>query len=170
MAKEVNTRTEAQFLTNQKDWQIIDAQDLNKVWTEASDRGLPVFFEEGDEITFGTALKSVPFKTGTGNMSNIGHIAAKTQRLGWFWFPLSIFRRIPLEEEREQLFGDNNVFGQKLLMSQKDIERARACTGKTLKVTSVLRLHKPGFNKETKSPDYENPVNITCYTFNEVSK
>ena len=165
--KEANVTLESQFLSNQSDWQKIDAEDLNKVWQEDSDRGLPVFFREGDEITFGTAVKTVPFKTGTGSISHIGHISARCERFGWFWFPLNIFRRIPLDEERDLLFTSDNAFGQKLLAPMRDIQRADKVSGKTIKVTGVLDLHKPGFDRKANKPDYDNPVRLICYTFSE---
>lgn len=165
--KEATTVLESQFLSNQSDWQKIDAEDLNKVWHEDSDRGLPVFFRKDDEITFGKAVKTVPFKTGTGSTSYIGHIAARCERFGWFWFPLNIFRRIPLDEERDALFTSDNAFGQKLLVPMRDIQRAEMVSGKTVKVTGVLDLHKPGFDRKANKPDYDNPVRLICYTFVE---
>lgn len=165
--KEVSVKSEAQFLAQQNGYQLIDAQDLDKVWSEDSDRGLPVFFREGDVITFGKALKSVPFKTGIGTIVNIGHIAAQCERFGWFWFPINIFRRIPLDDERDVLFCEENDFGQKLLTSMKDIRRAEMVTGKILKISRVLDLHKPGFNRKEGKPDYDNPVRLVCYLFTD---
>ena len=165
--KETTVVTEAQFLQSQNGWQTIDAKDLDKVWSEDADRGLPVFFREGDMITFGKGLKSVPFKTGIGTIVNIGHIAAQCERFGWFWFPLNIFRRIPLDDERDALFCEENDFGQKLLTSMKDLQRAEMVSGKTLVVSCVLDLHKPGFDRKANKPDYENPVKLVCYCFTE---
>lgn len=165
--KETSVKSEAQFLAQQNGWQKINATDLDKVWSEDSDRGLPVFFREGDVITFGTGLKSVPFKTGIGTIVNIGHIAAQCERFGWFWCPINLFRRIPLDEERDQLFCEENAFGQKLLTSMKDIQRAEMVTGKTIKVSRVLDLHKPGFDRKAGKPDYENPVRLVCYLFTD---
>lgn len=165
--KEVSVKSEAQFLAQQSGWQKVDAKDLDKVWSEDSDRGLPVFFREGDVITFGKTVKTVPFKTGTGTITHIGHIAAHCERFGWFWFPLNIFRRIPLDEERDQLFCEENDFGQSLLTSMKDIRRAEMVTGKTIKVAGVLDLHKPGFDRQAGKPDYDNPVKLVCYLFTD---
>ena len=122
---------------------------------------------EGDVITFGKTLKTVPFKTGTGTITHIGHIAAHCERFGWFWFPLNIFRRVPLDEERDQLFCEENDFGQVLLTSMKDIRRAEMVTGKTIKVSRVLDLHKPGFDRKAGKPDYDNPVRLVCYLFTD---
>ena len=165
--KETSVKSEAQFLAQQNGWQPIDAKDLDKAWSEDADRGLPVFFREGDAITFGKGLKSVPFKTGIGTIVNIGHIAAHCERFGWFWFPLNIFRRIPLDDERDALFCEENDFGQKLLTSMKDIQRAEMVSGKTLRVNRVLDLHKPGFDRKAGKPDYDNPVRLVCYLFTD---
>lgn len=167
MARENSTKTQDQFLASQEGWQLIDAKDLSEVWSKESEKGLPVFFREGDTITFGTALKTVPFKTGIGTTVNIGHIAAQCERFGWFWFPISIFRRAPIEAERDQLYREENSFGAKLLMNMRDYERAKLVTGKTLKVTSVLDLHKPGFDRQANKPDYENLSRQICYCFQE---
>lgn len=165
--KETSVKSEAQFLAQQNGWQKIDAKDLDKAWSEDADRGLPVFFREGDAITFGKTLKTVPFKTSTGTTVNIGHIAAQCDRFDWFWFPISLFRRAPIEAERDQLYCEENSFGVKLLMNMRDYERAKLVTGKTLKVTEVLDLHKPGFDRKANKPDYDNLSRQICYCFQE---
>ena len=170
MANEIKIRPEKEFLKafNADSYQQIDAKDLSGVWDSLSERGLPISFTAGDKITFGENVRAVPFTTSNGAQTHVGHIAAWTERFGWFWFPLSLFRRTPLESERELLLGDDNEFGRRLLLSMKDIDRARAVTKKTIQVSGVLGLHRYGFDRERNQPDYDRELPLTCYTFKEV--
>lgn len=169
MAREIKIGPESKFLQAFKadSYQQIDASDLNGVWDNLSERGLPISFAVGDKIVFGKNVRAVPFTTNNGSQTHVGHISAWTERFGWFWFPLSLFRRTPLENERELLLGEDNSFGRRLLLSMKDIDRARAVTEKTIQVSSVLGLHRYGFDRTKNQPDYDRELPLTCYTFKE---
>ena len=168
MANESKMSPESSFIKLYSGIQSIDSKDLDQVWNTLSERGLPVTFNEGDTLTFGKSVRAVPFVTTNGTETHVGHIAAWTERFGWFWFPLSVFRRTPLEEEREVLLSDQNEFGRKLLLSMKDVDRARAVTGRTIIVSGVARLHRYAFDREKNGPDYDRKLPLTCYMFREV--
>lgn len=169
MAKEIKMIPEREFTKLYSGYQSIDASDLDNVWSNLSERGLPIAFNEGDTITFGKNVRAVPFVTTNGTETHVGHIAAWTERFGWFWFPLSTFRRTPIEEERDVLFSDQNEFGRKLLLSMKDIDRARAVTERTVLVSGVAKLHRYAFDREKNGPDYDRKLPLTCYMFKEVA-
>lgn len=151
-------------------FQTLSQAQADEVWQEMGERGLPVSFKEGEIITFSDGMvKAIPFKMSNGKTTHTGHILAKSERQGGFFqCPLSIFRRAPIADEREQLYVPENSFGVKLLNPQTDLQRASILSGKVVKVERVLVLHKLGFNDGKPSYAEEDYRPIVCYLFSLV--
>lgn len=149
------------------------------------DKGVSIYFKEGDLITFPifeeAKLRVTGFETVNGKVVPLLDIMAYCDRWGYFWCPMSIFRRIPidfkLEGQEVDDFSalqdqDKNALGILLLPKQPDYERILKVVGKTAKVTAKCKMHKPTYNNVNGTIVRNDKVleGLTCYMFKEDDK
>lgn len=99
---------------------------------------------------------------------------AYCEKYGYFAFPMSLLRRIPLQEklqgqdrsEYDQLCT-NNALGEQLMAAQDDFCRVQMLEGHTLVITDRLLGHRYGFviDEVTKKPrqDTNKLTPLICY-------
>lgn len=105
--------------------------------------------------------------------SSLYGMASSDVRGGQFDVPLAAFRRVPIEDEREQLYDEDNVLGETLAQSNlSDIERYKLLCGKTIKVT-VVKLHSPVFEWDKDAGEWKRVEgqfhDLTCFKFKDIT-
>lgn len=160
-----------------KDIDKIDASIREQLET-AGDRGCGLWLKEGEEIVFPSKKDAKIFLDKITISNNETRpslsIGAYCERLGFFHFSLSVFRRIPIQECLEgqeksdfEVLTEDNEFGLSLMTKQTDFSRILRILGKTVKVSQKLRLHTYdfGINADGKYVRLETTRPLTCYKF-----
>lgn len=157
---------------------LSNEEELAKLEQIGQNKGLAFSFRDEETITFPPlADAAVSVKTwkdkAKKTQSSLYGMAHSTVRGGQFDVPLAAFRRVPIEEERAQLYDEDNILGETLAQSNlSDIERYRLLAGKTIKVT-VVKLHSPVFEWDKDSGEWkrvEGQLNpLTCFKFEDIT-
>ena len=138
-------------------------------------RGASIYFKENEEIYFFPWDQQVfeveGWETVGKEIRLLLRCAAYCERYKEFFFPLTIVRSIPVDEDLELPSGEvvnsreyqlrDNVLGEKLLPVMSDIDRVKLLAGKVVKVTEKVAMHQ----RSRKDPDTLVPK--TIYKFNE---
>lgn len=151
--------------------------ELAKLELIGQNKGLAFSFRDEEIIEFpALADAAVSVKTwkdkAKKTQSSLYGMAHSAVR-GQFDVPLAAFRRVPIEEERAQLYDEDNVLGETLAQSNlSDIERYKLLVGKTIKVT-VVKLHSPVFEWDKDKGEWsrvEGELNsLTCFKFEDIT-
>ena len=151
--------------------------ELLKALNKDTNRGMSIYFKEGEEIYFFPWEEQMFEVEGWELQDNqvrlLLRCAAYCARYKEFFFPLTIVRTIPVDEDITLPNGDvvnsreyhvkDNAIGEKLLPVMSDLKRVReSLAGKVIKVTEKVLMHQ----RSRKNPDELIPRSI--YKFNEV--
>lgn len=151
---------------------------LKELESIGQNKGLAFSFKEDEIITFpslaegAVAPKQWKDKAKKTQRSLMG-LCHSTQRGGIFEVPLAAFRRVPIESERVDLY-EGNALGEMLAQSNlSDIDRYKLLCGKTIKVTSVEKLHSPHFDWDSEKGEWtrhpEKVDDLTCFKFMDIT-
>ena len=149
--------------------------ELLKTLKKDTRRGASIYFKEGEEIYF-FPLKDQMYEiegwelTSTNDVRLMLRCAAYTERYKEFFFPLTLTRQLPVDEDLELDSGEivnsrvyqlkDNALGELLLPEQTDLERVAKLAGKVVKITEVCKMH----GRSRKDP--EKLIPRTIYKFN----
>lgn len=166
-------------------WSIQDlqkpenAEELHEI-KQIGDKGVSIYFKDGDVISFPSyedaKIRKTGFETVNGKVVPLLDIEAYCDRWGFFWCPMSIFRRIPIDfkldgQEKDDftMLQENNPFGALLLPKQPDYERILKLVGKTIIMTEKCKYHKPTYKAVNGAIVRDDTVvqPLTCYKFKE---
>ena len=155
---------------------LSDENALKQFESVGQNKGLVFSFKEGEIITFPSAedacVSPKSWKDKSGKTQRSLNCMAHSDLRGQFDFPIAALRRVPIEEDRARLFGDDNTMGESLAQSNlSDLERYRSLLGKTIRVSEVLKLRTPEFEWSAEKgweviPDKFG--SITCFKFEVV--
>lgn len=149
--------------------------ELLKALKRDTKRGESIYFKEGEEIYF-FPLKDQMYEVegwelSDGQVRLLLRCAAYTERYKEFFFPLTIVRTLPVDEQLTLPSGEevnsreyhkkDNALGELLLPEQTDLQRVEILAGKVVKVTEVCKMHQ----RSRKDPEKLIPRLI--YKFNE---
>ena len=142
-------------------------------------KGVSVYFNEGEEIYFLPFEKQVyeisGFEIYNGKIRVRLAVSAYCERYGYFFFPMSIVRRVPLDEQvtvdgdeypsgLNFLLQDNPLGSKLILATLSDLDRAKMVSDKIVTVSKKVRLLQPVFTKQGDTmvrTDQTRP--LTCY-------
>lgn len=155
---------------------LSDENALKQFESIGQNKGLVFSFKEGETVTFPSAedacVSPKSWKDKSGKTQRSLNCMAHSDLRGQFDFPIAALRRVPVEEDRARLFGDDNTLGEALAQSNlSDLERYRSLLGKTIRVSEVLKLRTPEFEWSAEKgweviPDKFG--SITCFKFEVV--
>lgn len=151
---------------------------LKALETIGQNKGLAFSFKDDEVITFpsieeaAVSVKQWKDKSGK-TQRNLTGLAHSDLR-GQFEVPLAAFRRVPIEEERAELYNEDNVLGETLAQSNlSDIERYKLLCGKTIRVT-VVKLHSREFEWDSEKKEWKivegKLNNLTCFRFEDITE
>lgn len=168
----------------------IRAEDLDnekyssvvKQMKEDTRRGVGVYFKEGEEIYFPPFEKMIfelrGFEVYNGTIRINLAVSAYCERYKEFMFPLSIVRRVPLDEPveiddvehasgRDFLLEDNPLGAILIKNTLSDLDRCKILADSVVKVTARLRLTQAKFGEgaDGKPQRVEGSRTLTCYRF-----
>lgn len=151
------------------------AADIKRI---GQNKGLPIYFKPSEVIVFPKreemALRIDDFELYNGDIQLLLSCLAWNERYGYFAMPMSIFRRIPLDEkigmsektDREILFEDN-ALGEEMCQQMPDIRRLEKLFDKTVIVKDRLALHQPSYDYDREKnlviPNTERLRTLVCY-------
>lgn len=145
-------------------------------------RGVGIYFKEGEEIYFPPFEKMVfelrGFEVYNGTLRINLAVSAYCERYKEFMFPLSIVRRVPLDEPveidnveytsgRDFLLEDNPLGSILIKNTLSDLDRCKILADSVVKVTARLRLTQAKFGEDAdgKPQRTEGSKPLTCYRF-----
>lgn len=152
--------------------------ELLKALNKDTKRGMSIYFKEKEEIYFfpwnEQMFEIEGWELQDGQIRLLLRCAAYCDRYKEFFFPLTLVRTIPVDEDIVLPSGDtvnsreyhvkDNVIGEKLLPVMSDLKRVKdILAGKTIVVTEKVTMHQ----RSRKNPDELVPRAI--YKFNELS-
>jgi len=168
----------------------IRAEDLDnekyssvvKQMKEDTRRGVGVYFKEGEEIYFPPFEKMIfelrGFEVYNGTIRINLAVSAYCERYKEFMFPLSIVRRVPLDEPveiddvehasgRDFLLEDNPLGAILIKNTLSDLDRCKILADSVVTVTARLRLTQAKFGEgaDGKPQRVEASRTLTCYRF-----
>jgi len=168
----------------------IRAEDLDnekyssvvKQMKEDTRRGVGVYFKEGEEIYFPPFEKMIfelrGFEVYNGTIRINLAVSAYCERYKEFMFPLSIVRRVPLDEPveiddvehasgRDFLLEDNPLGAILIKNTLSDLDRCKILADSVVTVTARLRLTQAKFGEgaDGKPQRVEGSRTLTCYRF-----
>ena len=179
--------TKATVLPRDQKSRIFQIADLEKkenadlaaeIKAIGKNKGLPIYFKPGELIYFPNkeqmTIRVDDFELYNGDIQLLLGCLAWTERYGYFVMPMSIFRRIPMDEkfgdaersDREILF-DGNQFGEEMAQQQPDYQRLQKLYGKIVAVKDRLALHQPSYSYDKEKnlviADTEKCRTLVCY-------
>lgn len=168
----------------------IRAEDLDnekyssvvKQMKEDTRRGVGIYFKEDEEIYFPPFEKMIfelrGFEVYNGTIRINLAVSAYCERYKEFMFPLSIVRRVPLDEPveiddvehasgRDFLLEDNPLGAILIKNTLSDLDRCKILADSVVKVTARLRLTQAKFGEgaDGKPQRVEGSRTLTCYRF-----
>lgn len=130
--------------------------ELLKALKKDTKRGESIYFKENEEIYFFPLAEQMyeveGWELSDGQVRLLLRCAAYTKRYGEFFFPLTLVRTLPVDEDltlpngqvvnsREYHKKDNSI-GELLLPEQTDLKRVETLAGKVVKITEVCKMHQ----------------------------
>ena len=173
----INTREDIKTFTMAELMDEANAEQLAEFKKIGKNKGIGYFFYAGETITFPSKEDArifvEDFEVVNGNIQLLLSVSAYHERYGYFPFPLSITRRVPINEviddqgatDLELLLKDNPV-GSKLIMQQPDWSRMTYLLGHVVQISEVCKLHRPSFDKDASGnlhPNMEKLRTLVCY-------
>lgn len=160
-----------------------DAEIIQKIQEAGETKGLTIAFKEGEVVVFPSDKDAhivvEGFELNNGKIRTLLSVVAWSERKGFFVFPLSVTRRIPVDDivpgsdktDQEILF-ENNELGEKLAQRQSDYNRLTQLLGKEVKISARLNLHQGVVEWDEANKQYrrkEGAVRtLVCYKYEYV--
>lgn len=130
--------------------------ELLKALKRDTKRGESIYFKENEEIYFFPLTEQMfeieGWELSDGQVRLLLRCAAYTERYKEFFFPLTIVRTLPVDEDLTLPNGEvvnskeyhkkDNSIGELLLPEQTDLKRVEILAGKVVKVTEVCKMHQ----------------------------
>lgn len=173
----INTREDVKTFAIAELMDEANAEMLAEFKKIGKNKGIGYFFKAGETITFPNQEDAKvfveDFEVVNGNIQLLLSVSAYHERYGYFAFPLSITRRVPINEVVDdqgatdlELLLENNPVGSKLIMQQSDWSRMMYLLGHTVKISEVCKLHRPSFDKDAAGnlhPNMDKLRILVCY-------